>query len=164
MITSPIIVLNSDKSIVYKLTKEGVIYHVNDYFTEISGYEKSEIIGKPIEYLKPYHTPITIYGVLMDALDKKKNTNIILKDKTKDGRIYWFITEFIFNNDKDGNCATFLIKRSKAPIKPIPTLDRFYKILNKIEKHSGLEVAETYLRGFTEETGMSFNDYTKTLM
>ena len=152
--------LDPDKAMICKLTPEGQIDFVNDYFVEVTGYDVHEIVGKTVESFKHADLPMTIFNVVMEHLSNQKNLHIVLKDQAKDGRYYWYITDFETKLDKEGNTISTSSKRTAAPRSVIPEFDQLYKKILKIEQHASLETAKTYFDGFLEEKGMSFNDYT----
>lgn len=152
--------LDPDKAMVCKLDPEGKIDFVNDYFVEITGYEVYEIVGKNIEDLKKADLPMTIFNLVMEHLTNQKNLHIIVKDQAKDGRYYWYITDFNAKLDKKGNTISITSNRTAAPRSIIPEFDELYQKILKIEQHSSLETAKIFFEGFLEEKGMSFNDYT----
>ncbi len=156
--------LMAGKAMVYKLTPEGIIDYVNDYFVEISGYEVHEIVGKNLETLKNKDLPTIIYNLILEHIATNKNLNIILKGQAKDGRTYWYITNLESKKDKNGDLTATIISRTAAPREVIPEMEKFYQKLLKIEQHSSLDIAMTYFDGFIEEVGMSFNDYTTSLI
>jgi len=154
------LMLDPDKVMISKLTPEGQIDFVNDYFVEITGYEVHEIVGKTFEDSKHADVPMTIFNLMMDHLSDNKNLHIVLKDQAKDGRYYWYITDFETKLDKEGNKISTSSKRVAAPRSVIPEFDKLYKKILKIEQNTSLETAKIYFDGFLEEKGMSFNDYT----
>jgi len=152
--------LDPDKVMVCKLTPEGQIDFVNDYFVEVTGYEVHEIVGNSIESFKHADLPMAIFNLVMEHLTNQKNLHIVVKDQAKDGRYYWYITDFNIKADKDGNTVSISSNRTAAPRSVIPEFEALYKKILKIEQHASLETAQTYFEGYLEEKGMSFNDYT----
>jgi PAS domain S-box-containing protein len=151
--------LAPDKSMVYKLTPDGVIDYVNDYFVEISGYEVHEIVGNTLESLKNSDLPTIIYNMIIEYIENNKNLNIILKGYAKDGRFYWYVTNFEAKKDENGELTATIVSRIAAPRMAIPKIEKLYVKLLKIEQHASLAIAKTFFDGFLEEEGMSFNDY-----
>lgn len=141
-----------------KFTAEGVLEYVNDYFTEVTGYEVYEIVGTKIENLKHPDLPMTIFNYIMEHLSKGENINILMKDKIKDGRYYWYLTDFQFKKYDADDKMAFISNRKYAPREAIPFYDELYQKLIKIEKHSGLSVAKSYFEGFLEENHFLFQD------
>ncbi len=156
--------LTPNKSMVYKLTPDGVIDYVNDYFVEISGYEVHEVVGNTLESLKNSDLPTIIYNLILEHIEKNDNLNIILKGHAKDGRFYWYITNFETNKDENGELTSTIVSRVAAPRMTISEIEKLYIKLLKIEQHASLAIARTFFEGFIEEKGMSFSDYCQSLM
>ncbi len=158
------IMLDPDKVMVCKFTDQGIIDYVNDYFTEITGYEVHEVVGENYRNFVHEEVPQAILNRVLEKMNKMENVHFIIKDKAKDGRYYWFITDFEFSTDKKGNLLFIKSHRKPAPRVAIPEIDILYKKMLKIEKHAGLAIAQTFFEGFLEDKGMSLDQYTQSLI
>lgn len=156
--------LDPGKTMVCRYSPDGTIEYINDYFVEISGYEIHEIVGSNIESFKHVELPMTVFRYMMHQAKVGKNVNVLIKEVAKDGRFYWYYTNFEFKKDPEGSILSFIDNRKAAPRIVIPFIENFYEKLLKIEKRSGIQIATGYFDGFNEENGMSFSDYTKALI
>ena len=156
--------LDPNRAMLCKFNTNGLIEYVNDYYVEISGFEVHEVVGNGIETLKHSELPLTIFNHVMEHVKEGKNINVIIKDQARDGRYYWFFTDFEFKKDNDNNLISFVSSRKAAPRPVLSEIENFYQKLLKIEQHSGAKVAKTYFDGFNEENGMTFNDYNRSLI
>ncbi|MBN2520719.1 MAG: PAS domain S-box protein, partial [Bacteroidales bacterium] len=68
---------------------KGNIRYVNPKFTEITGYQKDEIIGKNPRILNAGKLPKKVYKNLWDTIISGKEWKAELCNKTKNGYIYW---------------------------------------------------------------------------
>ena len=68
---------------------DGEIIYVNSSFTKISGYRKSEAIGKNPRILKTEHFSKSYYKELWDTILNGKKWTGEFKNKKKNGEIYW---------------------------------------------------------------------------
>lgn len=150
--------LDPQKVMFCKFTSDGVLEYVNDYFTEVTGYEVHEIVGSSIDKLRHPELPQTVFNYIMEHLSQGINVNILMKDKIKDGRYYWYLTDFQFKKYDDQDKIAFISNRKFAPREAIPFYDELYHKLLKIEQHSGLAIAKAYFDGFLEENQFSFNE------
>lgn len=131
---------------------------------EISGFEVHEVVGNGIETLKHSELPLTIFNHIMEHVKEGKNINVIIKDQARDGRYYWFFTDFEFKKDEENNLISFVSSRKAAP-RPVGEIEGFYqKLLKNRTTFRKLKVAKTYFDGFNEENGMTFNDYNRSLI
>ncbi|MDI1315948.1 PAS domain S-box protein [Flavobacterium sp.] len=76
------------------------ILYVNDAFTKMSGYAKSEIIGKTHKLLHGPNTDPKELELFYKALDELKTTNITILNYKKDGQEFWvnLVVNPVFNN------------------------------------------------------------------
>lgn len=155
--------LNPDQSILFKFSKEYKLEYVNDFFTEFTGYEIHDVIGNGVETLNHSDIPEVVTNMVNESVKNKKNINIILKNTTKDGRYYWFLTDFVFKTDANNDLVSFNYYRRFPSKYAIPTLEKLYKKLVDIEKHASIKVAKKYLYGFLEEKNMTFQDYIESI-
>ena len=70
----------------------GKIIYVTDAFCEISGYDKTELIGKNHDILKHESTPIDIYNDLWSTITKGHVWKGELQNINKNGNSYWLHT------------------------------------------------------------------------
>ena len=157
------IFLEPGKDIVCRFSTDLHIDYINEFFTEFSGYEIHEVIGMSVDAMKHPSIPQTVNNIIERSVQQHKNINLILKNETRNGDYYWFMTDFKFNYDESGNLSSITYYRKSPPRLPIPALEKLYKKLVDIEKHASLDVAEKYLRGFLEERGMTMEEYTASL-
>lgn len=156
--------INPDKVMICKFTPEGIIEYVNDYFIEVSGYEVHEIVGGGIDIFRHNDLPSTIFNYIMEHLMERKNIRVLLKDQIKDGRHYWYLTNFEFKDVENSDKVAFISYRHAVPRHAVDVMEDLYARLLKIEKYSGLNIAKNYFEGFNEENGLTFEEYTKQLV
>jgi PAS domain S-box-containing protein len=155
--------LGVNQSIVFKFSADLKLEYVNDFFTEFTGYEIHDVVGTSVEEMKHPEIPELISNILYKCVNDKKNIKLILKNATKDGKYYWFSTDFKYNVDKNGNLQSFVFYRNSPPRTALPALEKLYKKLVDIEKHASVAVAEKYLDGLLEDKNMTFEEYTAEL-
>ena len=67
----------------------GDIEYVNKKFTEISGYQFEEVIGKNPRFLKSEHTSLEEYKLLWETIKMGNTWEGLFINKKKDGEFYW---------------------------------------------------------------------------
>lgn len=91
----------------YTITSEtdtkGIITYVSEPFIEISGYSKEELIGQPHNIVRHPDMPSEVFKEIWDTIKSKKVWQGNVKNKRKDGKLYW-VKSIIFpildhNND-----------------------------------------------------------------
>lgn len=150
-----------DKSLelVSKTDKYGTIKYCNEAFVNVSGFEEYELVGQPHSIIRHPDMPKVIFKMLWDNLSKGKDFHAVVKNKTKNGRYYWVITQFeIFTNDQ-GEITDYLSRRKAVSDFVISRFDTFFKKIKQIEDTVGIDGAEEYLIGFLEYNKMSYDDF-----
>ncbi len=69
--------------------KDNPIVYVNKAFTEITGYNKEEVLGKNCRFLQGKDTSQDELNKLRKAIKNRKATNVVLKNYTKKGKEFW---------------------------------------------------------------------------
>jgi PAS domain S-box-containing protein len=157
--------LDPKKYIVSKTDPKGIIEYGNDYFVEISGYKESELIGHPHNMIRHPDMPKVIFKMMWDRIKNKHNILAVVKNRAKDGRHYWVITDFEPKTDKITNeIVNYTAYRKAAPDSVINAIEPIYKKLVEIENESGIEGSEKYLRGYLEEKGKSYDEFINDLV
>jgi PAS domain S-box-containing protein len=130
----------------------GKITYVNDYFAEISGYTKEELVGKPHSIVRHPDMPKILFKVLWQRLQSGQNLIAAIKNLAKDGRYYWVFTDFE-PIEKDKATIGYKASRKKISKHVTDVLDPIYKKLVEVEKEGGMEASEKYLDTFLAEHG-----------
>ena len=153
-------ILDPKRYIVSKTDPKGVITYGNDYFVEISGYSEAELIGKPHNIIRHPDMPKIVFKLMWDRIKRGENIMAVVKNLAKDGSYYWVVTEFESKMDPLTNePVSYTAFRKAAPRKAIETIEPIYKKLVEIEQVSGMEGSESYLKGFLEEQGKSYDEF-----
>lgn len=76
-------------AIVSKTDLKGKITFANDFFCEISGYSRNELLGKSHNIVRHEDVPKNIYKDMWDQIKNGKTWEGDLKNKTKKGDIYY---------------------------------------------------------------------------
>jgi len=138
--------LQENRTIVSKTNPKGIIEYTNDYFEEVSGYSKEELLGKAHNIIRHPDMPKIIFKVLWDELKKGNDIRVVIKNLAKDGRYYWVITNFFTVYDEEGNITGYYARRKAVPKHVKAIIEDLYKKLITIEKETDMEIAENYLR------------------
>jgi PAS domain S-box-containing protein len=77
-----------ESSIVSKTDLKGIITYVNDQFCKISGYTRSELIGKPHNIVRHSDVPKEAFADMWDTIKHKKIWHGEVKNLKKDGGYY----------------------------------------------------------------------------
>ncbi len=154
------IMLNPKKYILSKTDTRGIIEYGNDYFVEISGYKENELIGQPHSIIRHPDMPKVIFKLLWQRIKSHENIIAIVKNRAKDGRYYWVITDFEIKTDKITNKVTgYFAYRKAAPRSAIEQIEPLYKKLVDIESTSGVEGSLKYLVALLESQNKTYDQF-----
>ncbi len=129
----------------------GNITEVNDKFVEISGYKREELIGQNHRIINSGHHPKQYFDDLWQTITQGKVWHGEIRNKTKDGELYWVDTSIIPLTDANGEIIEFLSFRYDI------TKKKEAEILNqkiqKLSKIGGWTLnTQTMESHWTEET------------
>lgn len=150
------IVFPDDRYLVSETDINGVITYCNDFFTEISGYSREELIGNQHNIIRHPDMPKVIFKVLWDRLKAGKNINVLVKNLAKDGRYYWIVTEFKMKQimDRDAHrIIGYTAHRRTVSSQTIEAIEPIYKKLKELEEEKSIEETEKYLHEYLASLG-----------
>lgn len=104
-------IINESNGVV-KVNTEGKIIFVNNYFCEISGYTQEEIHNKMFHVLYANDINQEIINELWTTIQSGAIWKGILKNKRKNGDIYWVKDTIVPIKDLHGNINEFVSLRS----------------------------------------------------
>ncbi len=92
-----------DKTSIIAVTdKDGIITYANDEFCRVSKYSREELIGQNHRILKSGYHPPEFYKGMWHTISNGYVWNGEIKNKAKDGSMYWVKTSIIPILDADG--------------------------------------------------------------
>lgn len=101
----------NDVAIIATTNKKGDIIHVNDNFCKISGYSRSELIGKNHRIIKSDYHPPSFYKNIWKEITNGKTWRGEIKNKAKDGSFYWVDTIIVPILNEEKKPTNFLALR-----------------------------------------------------
>lgn len=148
------ILLDPKRYIVSETDEKGKITFCNDYFIEICGYSKEELIGQPHSIIRHPDMPKIVFKLLWKTISQGKNINAVVKNLAKDGRYYWIFTEFESRKDTDtGKIIGYTASRKAISKHVIAVIAELYAKLLEIEKNESVDESEKYLVEFLKSKG-----------
>lgn len=88
-ITGREVPVSNNEEIVSSTDIRGNIQFCNDYFCQIAGYSREELLGQPHNILRHPHMPKEAFGMLWDAIKAGRPWMGIVKNRCKNGDHYW---------------------------------------------------------------------------
>ena len=90
----------------------GVITAVNKNFENISGYSRDELIGAPHNIVRHEEVPKELFKEMWDTIQDGRIWKGMIKNKSKDGRPYYVISEIVPIYNKDGSFREYIAIRN----------------------------------------------------
>ena len=87
---------------------DGVITYVNNKFTELTGYEPNEALGKKPSIVKSGKHNRTFYTQLWKTISSGKSWQGFFQNRKKDGSLYWESAKIAPILDKSGKIITYV--------------------------------------------------------
>ena len=116
--------------IISQTDKEGNITFVNKKFSEVSGYLRKELIGKPHSIIRHPDMPKAVFKKMWEHLKSGQAYNGVIKNLRKDGKFYWIELEIIPLRDEKENITGYISVARKANEKDIfENEDMYLKML-----------------------------------
>ncbi len=81
--------MDPDRCIISTTDKKGKITNCNDYFVEMSGFNKEELMGAPHNLIRHPDMPPAAFQDLWDVIKQGKPWIGVVKNRSKDGGHYW---------------------------------------------------------------------------
>lgn len=107
-----------DRSSILSMTdREGRIVHVNDLFCQVTGYSRSELIGKNHRIVNSGYHPKAFMAQLWSTILAGDVWSGTIRNRAKDGTYHWVYTTIVPLNDNHHKPVRFLAIRNlvRAP-------------------------------------------------
>ncbi len=156
------IVLNKKDFIVSRTDLKGYITYANDYFIEISAYDKDELMGVNHNIIRHPDMPKLIFKVLWDRIKAGDKVFAFVKNLRKDGKFYWVLAE-VEPAKKNDNIIGYYSFRVRAPRFALKEISKVYKQLIEAEKAGGMQASKKLLDSFLEKKKLNYDEYIQKL-
>ncbi|MBK5501422.1 PAS domain S-box protein [Peribacillus sp. TH14] len=101
----------NQSSIVAITDEKGIIVDVNDKFSEVSGYKRSELIGHTHQLVNSGYHSKEFFDDMWKAIQNRKVWNGEIRNRAKDGSYYWVDTTIVPFYTVEGKPFQFLALR-----------------------------------------------------
>ncbi|MFB6109939.1 MAG: bacterio-opsin activator domain-containing protein [Halodesulfurarchaeum sp.] len=84
------------------------LIYVNDQFTEMTGYDRSEILGTNCRFLQGEDTDMEKVAEMAEAVAEQREVAVELKNYRKDGELFWNRVEIAPIHTEEGDLEYFV--------------------------------------------------------
>ena len=124
--------------IITKTDPNGIITYVNDGFVKISGYSREELLGKPHNIVRHPDVSKSFFRTLWHRIKEKKEAwKGVVKNLSKDGKVYFVESMIIPILDREGNVKEYISLRKDITkrIKKERELNSEQRFIRKVINH-----------------------------
>jgi PAS domain S-box-containing protein len=150
--------LKEEDFIVSKTDLKSKILYGNEIFIKISGYDESELLGKPHNILRHPDMPRCAFKVLYDHIQNGKEWFGYVKNLRKDGGYYWVYANISPTFDANGRHIGYYSVRRKPRDGFKQIIEPLYQKLLSIESSGGMEAGVETVNELLNSKRMSFNE------
>lgn len=122
--------MQDGRPIVSKTDLKGRITYVNPYFTEVSGFTESELLGAPHNIVRHPDMPEEAFADLWRAIKDGRLWSAPVKNRRKNGDYYWVIAN-VTPIIKGGEVIGYMSVRTKPTRAQIREAEAAYAEINK---------------------------------
>ncbi len=132
--------LSERSLIVSKTDLKGQITYINRDFIEISGFQESELIGRPHNIVRHPDMPVEAFGDMWSALKENRPWVGMVKNRCKNGDFYW-VEAHAAPIVENGQTIGYMSVRRKAAREQIRAAEAAYALFRE-GKAGGLKIRD----------------------
>lgn len=154
-----LIEMKKDDFIVSKTDTKGRITYANKIFMHMAEYTESELLGKPHNILRHEDMPKSVFKLLWDRIQGKKEVFAYVVNKTKKGNSYWVYANITASLDVNGKILGYYSVRRYPNPKALELIKPLYAKMLDAEKSGGVEAGTKVLMDLLKEKGVSYDEF-----
>lgn len=153
-----------DELIVSKTNLKGHIEYGNRLFYAMAGYPEKQLIGAPHSIIRHPHMPRSVFKLLWDTLEQKKEIFAYVINRSANGDHYWVLAHVTPSFDEHGAVTGYHSNRRVADKGVLSqTIIPLYKaLLDEENKHSnrkdGMNAGLGMLNELIRVKGMQYDE------
>ncbi len=153
-----------DEIIVSKTDPTGRITYANDVFLTVAGYAENEIMGQPHSIVRHPDMPRSVFKLLWDTIETRKEIFAYVKNMAKNGDYYWVFAHVTASVDAAGNIVGYHSNRRVPTREALGKVEPLYRdLLAEENRHpdrkQGLQAATDMLVGALEQQGVGYDEF-----
>jgi PAS domain S-box-containing protein len=153
-----------DEIIVSKTDSTGRITYANDVFLTVAGYAEKEVLGQPHSIVRHPDMPRSVFKLLWDTIETRKEIFAYVKNMAKNGDFYWVFAHVTASVDATGNIVGYHSNRRLPTREALDKIEPLYRdLLAEENRHpdrkQGLQAATDMLVGALEQQGVGYDEF-----
>jgi PAS domain S-box-containing protein len=122
-----------DEIIVSKTDLRGHITYANDVFARVSGYTRSELVGRPHSVIRHPDMPRAVFHLLWSTIQRGDEIFAYVKNLASDGAFYWVLAHVTPSRDTAGKVVGYHSNRRLPEPAEIRAAERLYRPMLEAE-------------------------------
>jgi len=151
--------LNENEIIVSKTDIKGRITYGNQVFIKLSGYEESELLGKPHSIIRHKEMPKCVFKLLWDKIESGEEIFAYVVNQCKNGDFYWVFANVTPSFDTTGKIIGYYSVRRKPKEDAVKTMQGIYGALLNAERTGGMSAGTKLLEETLRAKGVSYDAF-----
>ncbi|MGB0719177.1 MAG: PAS domain-containing protein [Bdellovibrionales bacterium] len=154
-----------DEIIVSKTDLKGRMTYTNRVFMRVAGYTEEELLGQPHSMIRHPDMPRSVFKLLWDTLEAKKEIFAYVINMCKNGDHYWVLAHVTPSYDANGQVSGYHSNR-RVPDRDVVnnTIIPLYDALLAEEKRhknrkDGMNSAFAMVLNILNEKGVSYDEF-----
>jgi len=150
--------------IVSKTDVKGRITYANSVFLRIAGMTEAETIGQPHNCIRHPSMPRSVFKLLWDTIQNKKEIFAYVINMAKNGDHYWVLAHVTATLDASGKIVGYHSNRRCPSREALKIIEPLYSSALAAEKAAGnpnkaLEAGLSVITNALEEQGLSYDEF-----
>ena len=155
--------------LVSRTDKEGYITYCNAFFRDLTGYGNISLLGQPHNCVRHPEMPRSIFKIMWDELEAKKDVFAYVQNLTTNGDHYWTFAHITPSRDERGDVVGYEASRrvpNRTTVREV--IEPLYKKLCEIENKpkseaAGLKAGCNHLTQMLQEKSTSYRRFVLSL-
>lgn len=154
----------SDEIIVSKTDLKGHLTYVNDLFCKLAERDEHDVLGAPHNIIRHPDMPRTIFYLLWQQIQAKKEIFAYVKNMSKTGKYYWVFAHVTPTIDASNNIVGFHSSRRSVPANEKNVIADLYKQILNVEQSNGnrklgMEAGVNFITNLLEENRATYDEF-----
>lgn len=148
-----------DGFLVSKTDTKGKIIYCNQAFIDVSGYNESELLGSPHNIVRHPDMPRSIFAYLWREISNRREVNVYVKNRAKDGDYYWVFANVTPSISIDGKIIGYYSVRRKPNQHGVEAAAKLYAAIKEAENNGGMESGLTFFNKHFIDLGEPYENF-----
>lgn len=120
-------------------------------------YKENELLNKPHNIIRHKDMPKTVFKLLWDYIENKKEIFAFVKNRNKNGDFYWVFANISPSYNLEGKLIGYYSVRRKPNPNAIKIISEIYTKMLEIEKIDGMQGGVKMIENLCTQTKKSYN-------